>query len=171
MGTLRDKQALAIPTTRPAYLEHTPTDLPFAQSARFQAIGKLSDQGLLNAHIVQSYHGDVELVLRAAIRQVPKSQMKEAMQGFSNATGFGGEISNPQVSEIEKTDEPLEFSYDYTREKFGEWDDHRIFPPMPPTGWSLGPGIKMKMPADEPESDRPVSRSTQLLSSYQKVGP
>jgi hypothetical protein len=46
MGTLRDKQALAIPAAKPAYLEHTPVDLPYPQSVRFAATGKLDDKGL-----------------------------------------------------------------------------------------------------------------------------
>lgn len=155
MATLRDKQALAIPTGKPAYLEHTPVDLPFTQSARFEADGKLSDQGEFSGHVVHNYHGDVELIFRSVLRGVPKSQWKQYMQNFSNATGFGGEVSNPQVSEVELTSVPLEFSYDYTREKYGEWDNHRISPPMPPVGWELPPGVKQKKPADDVEIGSP----------------
>ena len=155
MATLRDKQALAIQNGKPPYLEHTPIDLPFRQSARFQSDGKLSDQGVFTGHIVQSYHGDVELFLRTVFRQVPQSEWKEAMQRFSQGIGFTGEVSNPQFSEIEQTSKPLQFSYDYTREKFGDWDDHRIYPSMPSTGWALSPGVKEKKPADELEIGSP----------------
>ncbi len=72
MATLRDKQALAIPGGKPAYLERTAADLPFAQSARFQVDGALSDQGVFTAHIAQTYNGDVELLLRTIFRQVPQ---------------------------------------------------------------------------------------------------
>jgi len=155
MSSLRDKQALAVPSTRSAYLERTPVDLPFMQTARFKADGKLSDQGVFTAHIVQNYHGDGELVFRSVLRGVPPSQWKQYMQNLSNAIGFGGEVSNPQVSEIEQTSLPLQFSYDYTREKFGEWDEHRISPPMPPVGWELPPGVKQIKPADDVEIGSP----------------
>jgi hypothetical protein len=155
IATLRDKQALAIPAGRPAYLERTAADLPFAQSARFEVKGTLSDQGVFTGHFVQTYHGDVELIFRTVFRQVPQSQWKEAMQRFSNAIGFAGEVTNPQLSEIEQTSQPLQLSYDYTREKYGEWDDHRISPAMPPSGIGLAPGIKEKKPADEPELGSP----------------
>ena len=155
MATLRDKQALAIPDGKPAYLERTPIDLPFTQSAKFQVDGKLSDQGVLTGHIIQTYHGDVEMFLRAIVRQVPQSQWKEFTQQYSRNIGFAGEVSNPQFSEIEQISLPLQISYDYTREKFGEWDDHRIFPAMPGTGWSLSPGVKEKKPADPPEIGSP----------------
>ncbi len=155
MATLRDKQALAVPVGKAAYLERTPADLPFPQFALFQVDGKLSDQGVFTGHIAQTYHGDVELILRTVFRQVPQSQLKVAMQGFSGGIGFVGEVSNPQISEIEQTGQPLQFSYDYTREKFGEWDDHRISPPIPYIGWELAPGVKEKKPADDPELGSP----------------
>jgi len=170
MTTLRDKQALAIPDAKAAYLERTPADLPFLQSASFHADGKLSDQGVFTGHISQSYHGDAELFIRVILRQVPQSQWKEFMQRLSNSTGFAGEVSNPQVSEIEQTSQPLQFSYDYMREKFGEWDSHRISPPMPPMGFELGPGVKQIKPADDPELGSPgemvYSSSVQLPKGW-----
>jgi hypothetical protein len=148
-ATLRDKQALAIPVDKPAYLERTAADLPFAQSTRFQVDGKLSSEGVFTGHLVQSFHGDGELVMRGAFRSVPQSQWKEFLQGVSNATGFAGEVKNPEVSSIEQTSQPIRYSYDYTREKYGEWDNRRISPPMPPVGWELAPGVKQKKPADD----------------------
>jgi hypothetical protein len=155
LSPLRDKQALAIPTAKAAYLEHTPAQLPFPEANRFQSEGKITAEGKFSGHIVQSYHGDVEVLLRTVLRQVSQSQWKEALQRFSQGIGFGGEVSNPQISEIEQTAKPLELSYDYSREKFGEWDDHRISPALPPTGIALMPGIKEKKPADPVELGSP----------------
>jgi len=158
ISVLRDKQALVIPNMaagKPPYLERTPVDLPYLQNAHFDSTGKLSEQGVYTGHITQTYHGDVEFFLRTIFRQVPQSQWKEALQQFSRNIGFSGDISNPNISEIEKTSQPLEISYDYTREKFGEWDDHRIFPSIPASGWSLSPGVKEKKPADPIEIGSP----------------
>jgi hypothetical protein len=155
MATLRDKQALVVPNGKAPYLERTPVDLPYLQTARFESEGKLTEQGVYTGHIVQSYHGDVEFIMRSVFRQVPQSQWKEALQNFSHGIGFSGEVSNPHISEIEQTGQPLEISYDYTREKFGEWDDHRIFPSMPSTGWASYPGVKEKKPADPVEIGSP----------------
>ncbi len=155
IGVLRDKQALAIPTSKPAYLERTPIDLPYPQTARFEVEGKLSDQGMFTGHFVQTYHGDVGTLLRATFRSVPQSQWKELLQQLSNATGFGGEVKPPDVSPVEQTSQPFQISYDYTREKYGQWDDRRITPPMPPTGWELAPGLKQTKPADDVEIGSP----------------
>ncbi len=155
MSTLRDKQVLAIPVAKAPYLERTPADLPYEQKATFEVKGKLSDQGVFTGHFDESYHGDVEMVIRAAFRSVPQSQWKLLVQNFSNATGFAGEVETPQVSAVEQTGEPFHFSYDYKREKYGDWDNHRITPPMPPVGWELGPGVKQTKPADDVDLDSP----------------
>jgi hypothetical protein len=169
-GALRDKQALAIPVDKPAYLERTAADLPFAQTTRFEVKGKLSNEGVFTGHFDENFHGDAEMVYRAAFRSVPQSQWKEFLQGVSNAIGFGGEVSNPDVSAIEQTGQPVHFTYDYTREKFGEWDDHRISPPMPPVGIGLAPGVKQKKPADDVDLGSPgelvYSTSVQLPSGW-----
>ena len=82
---LRDKQALAIPTTKPAYLERTPAPLPDLQTTRFH-LGRESSPARAGSPgtSTQSYHGDVEILLRTIFRQVPQSQWKEAVQRFSN---------------------------------------------------------------------------------------
>jgi len=169
-ATLRDKQALAIPATGEAHLERTPADLPFVQSARFAVTGKLSDQGTLTAHLVETWHGDAEMVFRGAFRGVPQSQWKTFIQGMSNAIGFGGEVKDPQVSPIEQVGTPFEFSFDYTREKFGEWDDHRITPPLPAVGWELMPGVKQIKPADDIDigspGDQEFTATVQIPSGW-----
>jgi len=155
IGTLRDKQALAIPDGKPAYLERTPADLPYPQVTRIEVTGAFTDEGTFTGHFTESYHGDGEYLLRNAFRAVPESQWKTFLQNVSNATGFAGDVSNPVVSPIEQTAKPLEFSYDYKREKYGEWDSKRITPPFPPIGYEMAPGIKQIKPADDVDLGSP----------------
>lgn len=155
VGTLRDKQALAIPPSKAPYLERTPADLPFAQVAQFQASGKLSDQGQFKGHIEQNYHGDVEMLMRVAFRQVPQSQWKEFVQRISGTMGFAGDVDNPNVSAVEDTATPFQLSYGYTRENYSDWESRRISPPMPPVGWESMPGVKQKKPGDDVEIGSP----------------
>jgi len=155
MDVLRDKQALAIPEGRPAYIEKTPEDSPSPRSIRIQVDGKLSDKGLFTGHIAQNTDGDVGMLFRAGFRQVPQSQWKELMQRIAQSENYGGEVSNPQVSDVEQINQPFKFSFDYTREKYYQWDDHDtshwISPPLPPMGGELAPGVKEKKPADDPD--------------------
>lgn len=149
VGAVRDKQGLVIPTGKPAYLQRTPAQLPFPQEMRFVADGKISDKGEFTANISQTYHGDAELIMRGAFRQVPQSQWKEFVQRMSGSIGFGGEAQDPVVSPVEHTGAPFHFSYGYTRETFGDWDDRRISPALPGVGWELMPGVRVIKPADD----------------------
>jgi len=155
MDSLRDKQALAVPNSKAAYLERTPADSISARKIRVQVGGKLSNQGLFTGHIAQTADGDIGVVFRAAFRQVPQSQWKELLQGIAGSEGYAGEVSNPQVSEIELIDQPIDFSFDYSREKYYQWNDnefsHWISPPLPAMGGELAPGVKEKKPADDPD--------------------
>ena len=148
-ASLRDKQALAIPASKPAYLERTPADLPYPQITYFHAEGILSDKGLFTGHIAHRFRGDGEAIVRQVVRAFPQSQWKTFAEGFANRIGFAGEVTNPQFSPVEKIGDPFEMSYDYSREKFGEWDTRRISPPMPPMGVELMPGVKQIKPADD----------------------
>ncbi len=169
-STLRDKQALAVPVMKPAYLERTPPELPFPQSTRVETEGKLSEQGTFDGHIVQTFHGDAELVMRTFFRSIPQSQWKQFVQNYSNNIGFAGEVKEPNVSAIEQIGQPFQFSYDYIREKFGDWDSHRISPPMPPVGMELAPGVKSTKPADDIDLGSPglleYSSTVQLPSGW-----
>jgi hypothetical protein len=155
MGVLRDKQALAIPDSKPAYLERTPVDMPVPRSARIEVEGKLSDHGQFTGHISQTSDGDIGALFRSAFRRVPQSQWKDLVQNVAGSEGYAGEVSNPQVSEVEKINQPFQFSFDYTREKYYQWDDketsHWISAPLPPMGGELAPGAKEKKPADDPD--------------------
>lgn len=95
------------------------------------------------------------MIFRSLFRAVPQSQWKTFVQNMSNSMGFGGEVKDPQASPVEKIGEPFEFSFDYTREKLGQWDDRRINPPLPPVGWELMPGVKQIKPADDIDIDSP----------------
>ncbi len=155
LAPLRDKQALVIPTSRPAYLAQTPTDLPAPRSVRVQIDGKLTDHGLFTAHISESADGDMGALFRFAFRRVPESNWKALTQTIVAGQGFAGEVTNPQVSGVEQLAEPIWFAVDYTRDKFYQWDDskssHWIGPPMPSMGGELAPGVKEKKPADDPD--------------------
>lgn len=154
-AVLRDKQALAIPAGKPAYLVRTPADLPSSRTVRFDIQGSLSGQGLFTGKIAETMDGDVGVVMRSAFRRVSQSQWKDLIERIAHGESYGGEVSNPQVSDVEKIDEPFHFSFDYTREQYYKWDDnsssHWIGPPLPPMGGELPPGIKEKKPADDPE--------------------
>ncbi len=130
--SVRNKQALVIPTEGAPMFVTTPADPPFQSSSVFKADGKLSDAGVLDAQIEQSLRGDPELLIRTVFRRVPQSQWKELIQQISYGSGFGGAVSDVVASSPEATDAPFHFGYNYNRKDYSDWESRRITPPFPP---------------------------------------
>ena len=134
LGSLRDKQALVIPTGKPASLMTTPANPPFPGVQAFLADGKLTPDGTFTGHMQSTARGDEEVIYRLTFRQYPAAQWKDLVQRLSFIWGFAGDVSNVTASNPEDTAKPFEFAYDYKRDKFGDWDNHRISLPLPLTG-------------------------------------
>jgi tetratricopeptide (TPR) repeat protein/transglutaminase-like putative cysteine protease len=143
---IRGKRALVIPTTADAHIETTPKDPPFPLLNTFEAIGTLDSIGTSHSHIVMNFRGDDEAPVRQAVRSVSPAQWDELMQRFSQAMSYSGKVTNSQLSHPEDTSIPFNISYDYEREKNGDWDNLRIIAQVPPI--SL---------ADIDEKDPPVT--------------
>ena len=103
-------------------------------SQTFVITGKLNDSGTLEGKVQTTVEGsDKAVLLRAAFRQVPMPQWKDLIQRISYASGYAGDVSDTTASSPEKIDEPLSFSYQYTRKKYPDWENRRITPPLPAT--------------------------------------
>jgi predicted Zn-dependent protease len=131
---LRGKEALVIPTGKPAALMKTPESIPFPFKETFSAEGKLSADGVFTGHMVRTMRGDNEVLTRIAYRRLSPAKWDELTQRISYLTNFAGDVSNVKVTPPEETAKTFEISYDYTRKHYGDWDNHRIGPPLPPFG-------------------------------------
>ena len=161
---LRDKAALVVPNSGLTWVEHTPASLPFPAIQRMDAVGALDDAGVSNSRLVLTLHGDGELIARAAFHEVPLDQYDKVIQQLSFGMGYAGTTSHPDVSRPEDTTEPLTISYDYKREKPGDWEHLRIVPQVAP--------VDLPRPGD---SDPPVSSiflgppRTEISTSAMKI--
>jgi tetratricopeptide (TPR) repeat protein len=131
LPVIRDKQALVIPETGVPKIERTPPALPFAAFGRFVGNGTLSKDGTMKAQVEYTSRGDEELVLRTVLRQVPPGQWDQMVQQLSQGMGFGGTTSHAEASRPDVTTDPVKLSYDYEREKTGDWDNYKILPLFP----------------------------------------
>jgi tetratricopeptide (TPR) repeat protein len=161
LADIRDKQALVIPETGPAKLERTPADPPFPSTSRFTATGTLNKEGTVDAQIDYTTRGDDEFVIRALLRQVPPGQWDQFTQRLSQNLGFGGTTSHAHASRPDLTTDPETLSYDYQREKLGDWDNYRIIPLFPavflPTIDDKNPPQKYPINLGEPRTETSVS--------------
>lgn len=129
---IRDKQALVVPEKDEATVERTPAKLPFDPFDNMTAVGELDKDGVSHSRLTLTLRGDDELQLRAAFRQLSAAQYAQLVQQLSQAMGYGGTTSNVEVSRLEDTTEPLTISYDYKRERAGDWNNHQIVPQIMP---------------------------------------
>jgi transglutaminase-like putative cysteine protease len=148
LPVLRDKQALVIPIGKPPVLLTTPADPPFPQEQHFSVVAKLGADGILNAHIVQKYRGDSEVLMRTVFRQTPQSRWKELMQRLSYVLGFGGEVSNVTASPTEDLSRPFEVSYDYLRKDYADWEHRQVLAVLPPFGIESAANRSEKVPKE-----------------------
>lgn len=129
---LRDKQALVIPDSGPASLIRTPANPPFPAVDDFEISGKLDGEGTFTAHMNMSLRGDAEVMYREIFHQTSRTQWNDVAQNISQGLGFGGTVSNLDVSVPEHTADPFHYSYDYTRKDFSDWTNRRIQPATMP---------------------------------------
>jgi tetratricopeptide (TPR) repeat protein len=128
---LRDKHALVIADDKAPGLVVTPADDPFPTLQKFEMQATLSDAGVLDGKAENTDRGDTEMLFRAAFRIVPQPQWKDLVQRVSYGLGFGGDVSNVNVPQLNKTSDPFRFSYDYKRKDYSDWANRRISPPLP----------------------------------------
>jgi tetratricopeptide (TPR) repeat protein len=129
---IRDRQALVVPASRVAHLDRSPASPPFPSYQTMNAVGSLDKVGISHSRLTFVFRGDAELVLRSAFRQVAPAQYNEMVQQISHSIGYAGTTSNPEISRPEDTTEPFKMSFDYEREKAGDWDNYRIIPQVAP---------------------------------------
>ncbi len=131
-GVLHDKNALVMPSGQAARLAMTPEVSTIKTLHTFSIDAQLEDSGLLKGKVEQSVQGgDVEIVLRQAFRATSQQQWKDLVQRFSEASGFGGDVSNVSVNDPERTSEPWHATYDYTRKDFPDWANHQLAVALP----------------------------------------
>ncbi len=147
---IRGSQALLVPDTSPAILAKIPSTLPYPAEDHIDVTGKLNTSGVLTAKVTGTFRSDREVLMRAVFRASPPSKWKDVMQALSYAQGYGGTVSNIDVSDPGDLDKPFHYTYDYMRENYSDWSNHRITPPIPITGIGVRDTQDEK---DEPKSD------------------
>ncbi len=162
---IRDKQALVIPDEGMAHLERTPKDPPFAPFEKMTAVGSLSKDGVSESHIVLTLRGDEEVYVRTVLRQLPPGKYDAFVQALVAGMGYGGTTSHGAFTSLTDTTTPLAISFDYHREKAGDWDNYRIIPQLLPIG--LGP-VDEK---DPPHQSIPLGQLTTNTSTAEMKLP
>jgi hypothetical protein len=132
VSVTRDKQALVVPTSGAAAIVRTPVDPPFPNVEAVDSVGSLGADGVSTSHIVITFGGDGEIAARTLFRMVPPDKYDAVAQLFANRIGFAGTTSNPEVTRPTDMTQPFKLSFDYKREKAGDWEHLRTLPEVVP---------------------------------------
>lgn len=154
LANLRGKQALAVPAHGDAQLVTTPSTLPFPGYYRLKVTAALDTQGTLTAHYDATSRGDIEVLLRSSFHQVPRGKWTELQQNISYQAGFTGEVSAVNATPPEKTEDPFQVNWEYTRKEFGDWPNRRI------------PGLWPRLGSDISADTKPPERAIQLVPDF-----
>ncbi len=156
---LRDEKALVIPDGGgTSVLMTTPSGLPFPSDERVTVTSKLASDGTLTGHFDLTSRGDSGLVLKSVFHLTPPSKWTEMAQNISFALGYAGTISNLDVDNPADTSAPFQYSYDYDRKSYSDWENRRFTPPLPP--------ITLPHSGDQEKPDEPVYLGAAGQSAY-----
>jgi tetratricopeptide (TPR) repeat protein len=141
LAVVRDKDVLVVPQTGPAAVAHTPTDLPFKPESTFAVAGSLDGSLASDSTITITHHDDMEVFLRAGLRQSSPSKYEELVQGLMGSYGFGGKVSQVEIEHVGDPSLPLTIRFHYHRDRGEDWGENRVTAIFGPT---LLPAIDKK---------------------------
>ncbi len=126
LSVVRDKDVLVVPQTGAATIAHTPPDLPFKPESTFAVEGSLDASLASDSTITITHHDDVEVFLRAAVRQISPSQHEESVQALMGSYGFGGKVSHVEIEHVNDPSLPLTIRFHYHRDHQEDWGAERV---------------------------------------------
>ncbi|MBV8632783.1 MAG: tetratricopeptide repeat protein, partial [Silvibacterium sp.] len=69
-----------------------------------------------------------ETTFREVFHGTSRAQWPQVAQNISQRMGFGGSVTNLDVSLPEQTDKPFHYAYDYSHKEYADWNNRRIVP-------------------------------------------
>ena len=79
------------------------------------------------------HHDDLEVLLRAALRQTSPSGYEDLVQSVMANYGFGGKVSEVEVEHVSDPSQPLTIQFHYHRDHGDDWGQDRITAIFGPT--------------------------------------
>src|SRR6185503_9569646 len=100
--------------------------------------------GVLSAKGTMAFRGDAEIVLRSAVRMIPRTSLSDFVAAMAKAAGMDGEFSDASTSDPADTQEPFRISFSVRRKGTLNWAAERSDLKLP---------MKLELEND-PQADR-----------------
>jgi len=117
----RGKRVLLLDSTGRASVVRTPIDPPFPVSNETNVTGAIDAIGVLAAKVTMAFRGDGEILMRSAVRALPRTSLKDFVAEWAKAIGIDGELSEPATSNPADTKEPFRVSFSVRRSGTLNW--------------------------------------------------
>lgn len=134
VSTTRDKQSLVIPSapSAEATIVRTPLEPAIPDALSLEASGSLDTNGISSSHLVLTFRGDGEIAARSVSRRIQPAQYDKLAEILAKTMGFSGSVTNAEITRPTDTTQPFKLSFDYKREKAGDWARLRTLPEVIP---------------------------------------
>lgn len=118
----RGRRALSLGTARlPARVLTTPEEGPFPFADSLEIDGTISPLGVLTANVRLASRGDSEVIVRSAVRALPRESLDGFVKGLVKAFKLNGEFSNIKVSDPLQMESPFEVTFTLRVGGFLDW--------------------------------------------------
>ena len=108
---------------RSAGLLRTPAGTSFERYGRFALDLELDALGALRGTMRHEWRGDIEVLLRGALRNLSRDQYVDLAKELAKGTGLGDGASDVRVEQLDSTREPLAITYTVRRGGSLAWTD------------------------------------------------
>ncbi|HWB15725.1 MAG TPA: DUF3857 domain-containing protein [Vicinamibacterales bacterium] len=131
----RGQSVLLLEPAGASHLVTTPAESTRPNHWRHTLDGTVDDHGALDATVTDEVSGDLEVILRQALRIVPADRWTDLVRRLPAAAASGGEVTDIHITPAEDTSTPLTITYHYTHEPHSEWTKHQYVLPLPAFDW------------------------------------
>lgn len=122
---LRDKHALVISSAGAARLLRTPANPPFAVFDSVGVTGEITDVGGVRASVTYVLRGDIEVLVRGFLRQLPPEQWTDFARSMTQNAGLAGNVTDAQGGDPRATTAPFQFTHRLDQSTPATWLDRR----------------------------------------------
>lgn len=122
---LRGKQGLVIPDGKTAALARTPVAPPFPTFDLVELSGSLDETGRIDAVVRYESRGDLEVLLRGVMRQVPENRWPLVAQQVAKSADFKGSVTGGTATDPIATREPFAFTFRLEQPGAVSWSNLR----------------------------------------------
>jgi tetratricopeptide (TPR) repeat protein/transglutaminase-like putative cysteine protease len=131
----RGKSVLLVEPDGASHLVTTPAEPTRPNRWQHTLDGTVDETGALDATVTDEVSGDLEVLLRQAVRMVAPDRLPDLVRNLPAQAAMNGHVTGVHVTPPEDTSTPLTITYHYTQQPSADWTKHEYVLPQPAFDW------------------------------------